>query len=153
MSGDRLTGRAVRVACAGGLAASALLLVGCTSSSVLDLGVGDCLMLPTETQAVTVRRTTCDSEHEAEVSAVADTDPKGEDDPFPGEDALAKQAESACVGSFESYVGSPYVSSALDVTWLTPTEQSWSQGDRRIVCLVHALDAQRLSSSVRGSKL
>lgn len=150
---DSSIGRAVRLLGAGGLAVGAMGLAACQSSSVLDLKVGDCVMLPDESEAVTMERVPCSDSHEAEVFKLADTDPVGADAPFPGGEALAAQAEAACVDSFESYVGAPYVTSSLDVTWLLPTEGSWGEGDRQIVCLVNAMDAQPLNSSVKDSKL
>lgn len=138
---------------AGGLILCAIGLGACQGSSVLDLKVGDCLMLPDGDEAVTIEHASCFESHEAEVSALVDTDPKDASALFPGEEALALQAETACVSSFESYVGTPYVLSSLDVTWLLPTKSSWGEGDRQIVCLVNAMDAQPLTSSVKDSKL
>ena len=145
--------RVARLFGAGGLFLCAIGLSACQSSSVLDLKVGDCVMLPHGDEAVTIEHTSCSESHEAEVSTLVDTDPKDASAPFPGEEALALQAESACVESFESYVGTPYVLSSLDVTWLLPTKTSWGEGDRQIVCLVNAMDAQPLMSSVKDSKL
>lgn len=142
-----------RVLGAAALVLVPLALAGCTSTSVLDLKVGDCLQLPSESSAATIERAKCTDSHEAEVSALVTTDPKDAKASYPGADALSQQAETGCVDSFEGYVGTPYVSSGLDVTWLTPTEQSWSEGDRTIVCLVHAMDAQELTTSVKDSKL
>lgn len=128
-------------------------LASCSSASVLDVKVGDCVQLPTTSQATTISRTACTSPHEAEVSALVPTQVQDADAAFPGEQALSAQAESACVDSFADYVGRPYVSSDLDVTWLTPTQTSWAEGDRSIVCLVHAMDTQTLTSSVKDSRL
>jgi hypothetical protein len=33
-------------------------------------------------------------------------------------------------------VGMSYDQSALEVTWLEPTEESWEAGDRELVCLI-----------------
>lgn len=150
---DSRLGRAVRLFGAGGLAVCAMGAAACQSSSVLDLKVGDCVMLPEGDEAVTMERLPCSDSHEAEVSALVPTDPAGAEAAFPGAEALAAQAEAACVDSFESYAGAPYVTSSLDVTWLLPTEGSWGEGDRQIVCLITAMDAQPLGSSVRDSKL
>ncbi len=135
------------------LALVTVLLAACTSVSILDLKVGDCLQLPTTSQATTIARTACTSPHEAEVFALIPTDTQDADAHFPGEETLSAQAETACIDAFKGYVGTPYVSSDLDVTWLTPTQSSWAEEDRSIVCLVHAMDAQTLTSSVKDSKL
>lgn len=147
-------GLSARAMSAGGVlvGACALALSGCTSSSVMNLSVGDCMQLPTDSTAVTIDRSSCTSPHQAEVAAVIDVQSDA-DAAFPGKAALNSQAETACVESFEDYVGAAYVSSSLDVTWLTPTAESWQRGDRSIVCLVHAMGSAELTASVKGSGL
>jgi hypothetical protein len=44
--------------------------------------------------------------------------------------------EDQCLVEFESFVGMPYDQSALEVTWLEPTEESWEAGDRELVCMI-----------------
>lgn len=149
-----LRGRTARATGAGAFAVSAVaLMAGCSSSSVLDLKVGDCIQLPNTKTAVTIDRTSCSEEHRGEVSAVVETSPNGADDAFPGDSELNSQAEEACVSSFTDYVGSDYVTSSLDVSWLVPTEQSWKDGDRHIACVVYAQGDQKLTQSVKDSNL
>ena len=72
---------------------------------------------------------------------------------FQGADALNKQAESECISTFGDYVGSDYLTSSLDATWMIPTKDSWAQKDRLIVCLVRPLNHSKLTSSVKDSGL
>lgn len=44
--------------------------------------------------------------------------------------------EDQGLAEFESFVGMPYDQSALEVTWLEPTEESWEAGDRELVCMI-----------------
>ena len=44
--------------------------------------------------------------------------------------------QEQCLTSFEGFVGMPYEESALEVTWLEPTPESWEQGDRELVCMI-----------------
>lgn len=149
-----LRGRTARATGAGAFAVSAVaLMAGCSSSSVLDLKVGDCIQLPNTKTAVTIDHTSCSEEHQGEVSAIVKTNPNGADDTFPGDSELNSQAEEACVSSFTGYVGSDYVTSSLDVSWLVPTEQSWKDGDRHIACVVYAQGDQKLTQSVKDSNL
>ncbi|MDC4232307.1 septum formation family protein [Actinomyces sp. B33] len=141
--------RALALAAGLGLAAAAAGIAGCSNASVLSLDVGDCLHLPESNSVVTVATTPCSDPHQAEVSTVVGLD----DGDFPGDAALNSRAETACVDGFQDYVASPYVSSALDVTWLVPTRESWAQGDRQIICLVRTMDAETLTRSVKGSGL
>ena len=54
---------------------------------------------------------------------------------FPGLDAVAAAAQG-CAEPFQEFVGRPLTGSALRVTYLHPTEQSWRAGDREILCVV-----------------
>ena len=135
-----------------GLVAALALLVplaACSDSSVMHMRVGQCIVLPEGETATTVETTGCTREHDAEVYFVTSAD----DGDFPGEVELNKQAESVCVANFEDYVGSSYLSSSLDATWMIPTKDSWAQNDRSIVCLARPLDHSKLTQSVKESGL
>jgi hypothetical protein len=43
------------------------------------------------------------------------------------------QADELCAAEFESFVGLPYEESVLYLTYLTPTREGWSEGDREVV--------------------
>ena len=135
-----------------GLVAALALLVplaACSDSSVMHMRVGQCIVLPEGETATTVETTGCTREHDAEVFYVTSAD----DGDFPGEVELNKQAESVCIANFEDYVGSSYLSSSLDATWMIPTKDSWAQKDRSIVGLARPLDHSKLTSSVKESGL
>ena len=135
-----------------GLVAALALLVplaACSDSSVMHMRVGQCIVLPEGETATTVETTGCTREHDAEVFYVTSAD----DGDFPGEVELNKQAESVCIANFEDYVGSSYLSSSLDATWMIPTKDSWAQNDRSIVCLARPLDHSKLTQSVKESGL
>ena len=70
-----------------------------------------------------------------------------------GADEPSKQAESECISAFRDYVGSDYLTSSLDATWMIPTKDSWAQKDRLIVCLARPLNHSKLTSSVKDSGL
>ena len=44
--------------------------------------------------------------------------------------------QDQCVAEFESFVGMPYDQSALEITWLEPTPESWERGDHELVCMI-----------------
>ena len=111
-----------------------------------------CILLPEDksaTTATTIEKTSCTREHDAEVFALASA-PDGD---FPGAEALNRQAETECISAFDAYVGSDYLTSSLDATWMIPTKDSWAQNDRSIVCLARPLDHSKLTSSVKESGL
>ena len=138
-----------------GLVAALALLVplaACSDSSVMHMRVGQCILLPEDksaTTATTLEKTSCTREHDAEVFAVASA-PDGD---FPGAEALNRQAETECISAFDAYVGSDYLTSTLDATWMIPTKDSWAQKDRTIVCLARPLDHSKLTQSVKESGL
>lgn len=135
-----------------GLVAALALLVplaACSDSSVMHMRVGQCILMPEDKTATTVETTGCTREHDAEVFYVTSAD----DGEFPGEVELNKQAESVCIANFEDYVGSSYLSSSLDATWMIPTKDSWAHSDRAIVCLARPLDHSSLKATVKKSGL
>ena len=127
-------------------------LAACSDSSVMHMRVGQCILLPEDksaTTATTIDKTSCTREHDAEGFALASA-PDGD---FPGAEALNRQAETECISAFDAYVGSDYLTSSLDATWMIPTKDSWAQNDRSIVCLARPLDHSKLTSSVKESGL
>ncbi len=135
-----------------GLAAALALvapLTACSDTSVMHMQVGQCILLPEEKTATTVETTNCTSEHDAEVFYMTSVD----DGDFPGEAALNNAAEKVCISNFKDYVGSHYVTSTLDATWMLPTKDSWAQNDRSITCLARPLDHSKLTKSVKDSGL
>ena len=127
-------------------------LAACSDSSVMHMKVGQCILFPEDksaTTATTIDKTSCTREHDAEVFALTSA-PDGD---FPGAEALNRQAETECIAAFEAYVGSDYLTSSLDATWMIPTKDSWAQNDRSLVCLARPLDHSKLTSSVKESGL
>lgn len=101
--------------------------------SVFDLEVGDCFdEPPSDTDLVFVPEVDCADPHDHEVFHVEEL----ADGDFPGDDEVAEAARGACLEPFATFVGVPWIESMLDYRWLAPTEASWSEGDREVVCFV-----------------
>jgi len=100
------------------------------------------------TEVGSVAAVPCDESHDAEVFYLFDVD--GGD--FPGDDAIQEQVGKGCLGKFDSFVGRAYEESDLEVGALWPTELTWSDGDREIVCYVRSLDGEALEGSMEGSE-
>jgi hypothetical protein len=132
------------------LAVAGALLVGCTSSGtdVFSLEVGDCFQDPDSTvdEIREVEAVDCEEPHDNEVFAVFDL-PDGD---FPGADAISAASLDGCLERFEDFVGTPYPDSELYATWLFPTESSWGEDDREVVCVLFA-DGEQLEGSMQGS--
>ena len=143
----RLRAWGIALALALGLCISA---TGCSSSSVMHLSVGDCLMMPTGDTVTNITTKECTEAHDSEVIAA----PIVEGDVFPGSDALDREAEERCLAQFAQYVGTDYETSTLELTWLIPTQESWERNDdREIICLATTPDSSTLTTSVRDSRL
>ena len=81
----------------------------------------------------------CSEPHSEEIYATL-TLPEGD---FPGQDAIFEQAEELCITEFESFVGLPYEESALYIDIMTPSERTWSEGDRLVICAIFDPTATR----------
>lgn len=131
---------AALTACVGVLAS------GCSQApDAFDLVVGDCLALPSGESVQVVEPQPCDGPHGAEVFAVLAV----ADEDWPGDDEIAVRAQRGCADAFEGYVGAPYAASDLLASSLTPTVDSWGQGDRAVICFLYA-DGELLEGSQRG---
>jgi hypothetical protein len=121
---------------------------------VLELRVGDCFQdwegaLSGDLVGVSdLSAVPCNTPHDNEVFHLFDV--QGND--FPGDAQLENLAEGGCFTPFEAYVGRGYASSRLAFGWVIPTESSWSDGDREIVCFLFDGQFERLAGSMRGSR-
>lgn len=103
-------------------------------ADVFSLQVGDCISGETEGQVSSTPVVPCDEPHESEAFYSHIMDEGG----FPGAAAFQTAVEEHCVPAFAEYVGVPLEESALDITWLEPSQQSWDEGaDREVLCMVY----------------
>ncbi|MEL7207270.1 MAG: hypothetical protein AAGK32_03400, partial [Actinomycetota bacterium] len=68
-------------------------------------------------------------------------------------EALAAESGEGCQGSrFEEFVGTDYQSSIYIVEGLAPSESSWDNGDRTIICFIlGTTDGSPLEGSAEGT--
>jgi hypothetical protein len=76
----------------------------------------------------------CASKHQAEVFAI-DKLNAAKDRKFPGEAAVSKQVQTACIAAFADYIGRDFNDSKLDFSPLQPNEIGWKRGGE-YTCLV-----------------
>ncbi len=153
-----------------GLAATALALSACGASASADestrddagnvveagevgvfvMQVGDCYEDFESGLIETLEAQPCAQEHGLEVYAKFDM-PAGV---WPGEDAVDTAGIDGCYDRFEGYVGASYEVSVFDYTFLSPTEESWSQiDDREIVCVLARIDGEPNLGTAKGSAI
>lgn len=148
--------RSLRLAAAAALSCTALVaLTGCsllgggdeperddegditeaTDADPFAIRVGDCLesMDWAGAELTSVPVIPCAEAHESEVYAAVDL----EDGDFPGDDAVATQADGYCYGEYEGFVGMAYEESAFEYGYMSPTQDSWERGDdREVLCVI-----------------
>jgi hypothetical protein len=120
--------------------------------SVFDLEIGDCGDWPDADVYRSVTVHPCANAHDFEVYALRDF-PDDSEAVYPGETAAEGWADQECLNAFEGYVGITWEESPdLTYTYLYPTEDSWAEGDREILCaLAHINEGTPLVGSKQGS--
>ena len=117
--------------------------------TVYDLRVGDCFNGDMSGSVSDVEARPCSGPHEYEVyGTVTHPDNGGE---FPGDDVIGEHADDVCLAEFERFVGVAYEDSALYASWLSPSRESWSNGDRETLCIIHEEDEREVTGSMRGA--
>ena len=122
-----------------------------------DLQVGDCYNEPDAASATTnddskrqvgsVEVVDCEVPHQHEVY----NNYKITLSTFPDSSTLQSEIQTACYSSFEDYVGKSYDESQYEASTLTPTENSWAQGDRTITCTLVTKDNSLITGSLKGA--
>jgi hypothetical protein len=106
----------------------------------LDLGAGDdepIFSLPT---------VPCDEPHGGEVYLVDDV---ADTEEYPGQTAIQEQVELACTGAgFTDYAGTDFRDGGVGLYTLSPTAESWDQGDRSFVCIATGVDGDDIVGSI-----
>lgn len=140
-----------------------------------DLGVGDCLFVPTAAahDPVSTRpigepavvegvvldggaeRTACTASHGHEVAAIViRPEPSIVAGALPGlldRDAVYRQTQPLCEAAFAGYVGRALAGSAYVTFPVVPEPDAWLAGGRRTICLVAREDGQWLDHPARAS--
>ena len=118
--------------------------------NVFSLSVGDCFNDPDSGDEVAnVEMVECGESHDNEVFAAFDIP----GDIFPGQAAAQQDADRGCSDRFEPYVGTDYLDSSLLFSFLTPSDASWDQGDREVLCFLYDINGGALTTSVKGTGL
>lgn len=114
-----------------------------TATFVHDLTVGDCwnsddfvaAAVGETVDLFAVEVVPCAGPHFAEAFATARY-PGGSSEPYPGDIEVQLEAQRVCFARFEDDFDVSYESSTMNIIPLFPRSQSWSFGDRDILCSV-----------------
>lgn len=105
------------------------------NTDIFSIRVGDCTNDVATEEVAAVPTVPCSEPHDNEAYFAYDI----EADRFPGDDTVLAEAGDTCVSEFEGFVGLSYEESTLDVWPLVPTEATWADGDREVICFIYAL--------------
>ncbi|WP_020424619.1 hypothetical protein [Arthrobacter sp. TB 23] len=109
----------------------------------LDLEEGQCLRDFVDINS-TSTVVTCSTPHNAQLLA---SDFYADDAEFPGDDALALRAQQVCDGvDLDETAAARYEN--LELLRVTPREGAWSDGDRRVDCLVTSDEGNVISDTL-----
>ena len=126
-------------------------LAACSSDeSVENAEVGECIESLSDASGdiSELPETSCTEEHEGEIFFLVEHE--GDDDDFPGDSALQAEAAEQCEGEeFEDFVGVPYDDTSIVVGYITPSSQSWGDGDRETICIL-GVPGETVDESLEG---
>jgi hypothetical protein len=88
----------------------------------------------------------CTEAHEYEVFYVGSL-AGGE---YPTDDVTTTFVVDNCGPAFDAYIGKAYVDSQLDFSYLSPSVESWRDGDRSVQCAAFDPRNARLTISIKG---
>lgn len=121
-----------------------------------DLDEGSCFDPQSDAKSMTraVWLVNCDQPHSYEIYAdlTFEGDKSGRGATYPGEPIVQDQAERRCYELFEAFVGVRWSISDLDIRTWWPSQTSWDNHDRKILCAVTPMDRSSLKGSQRSSK-
>ena len=93
----------------------------------------------------------CAKAHTYEV--VAQTTFPKDVDKLPSADSIKSLGQGFCQGEdFTKYVGVDAGSSSYQIEYLSPSDDTWATGDRKISCVVTQGDKSQVKGSAKDSK-
>jgi Septum formation len=115
-----------------------------------SLAVGDCFDVPTAASIATIPVRPCDATHAGEVFHVFEA--SADSAAYPSDPEWGQLIYPVCDPAFETYTGSPVATTTeIDYSYLVPTAERWSGGDRRVVCFIVSHDGSPLVRSYRNA--
>jgi hypothetical protein len=116
------------------------------TTDAFSIKVGDCVGKLDGDTAQKLPLTPCGQAHFWEAYASSTLD--GSD--FPGTSQVNDLSNKACSAEFKGFTGIAQDDSKYEVTYLSPTKESWTQAqDREVVCLVGS-SSGNITGSLKG---
>ena len=132
--------------------------LGLDEKDVFSLKVGSCFNEPKNPEVdeeqndlisdVPMRE--CNKPHDNEVFHVINL-PDGPT--VPSADTLDEAVYAECDKAYKTFVGIPYDDSTYNMTYLSPSNETWTQkNDREVVCYAYNEDGKQLTASIKGTR-
>lgn len=123
-------------------------IIGEGNIDAFHMQVGDCFddSSDFEEEVSDLPGVPCSQPHDYETYAVFDVSITS----YPSEEDMIELAYDSCLERFDSFVGTDYDSSILEIITLYPTDLSWQQNDREIVCALYDMNEEKLVGSTKG---
>lgn len=122
-------------------------------AEIPDLAVGDCFDTSATSGQTTLYRipvVPCSTAHGGEVYAETTApDSLARNGSAPTQQALWNAADAYCYPEFTKFVGMRWARSELLYWPIAPSEESWAEGDRRILCVVES--EEPVTGSLKGA--
>ncbi|WP_250445914.1 septum formation family protein [Actinotalea sp. C106] len=120
-----------------------------SDADVFAIRVGDCLeSAEMGTEVSSLPTVPCDQPHDSEAYASTMLD----DGEFPGLDEVGTVANDYCLEEFATFVGTDYYDSELEMSTLSPSEDTWTTlDDREVLCLVLDMEGG-VTGSLKGAQ-
>ncbi|WP_369371136.1 septum formation family protein [Promicromonospora sp. Populi] len=123
-------------------------------AEIPDLAVGDCIDTAATSGQTTLYRipvVPCTTAHGGEIYAETTApDSLAENGAAPTQQALWDAADAYCYPEFTRFVGTGWAQSELLYWPIAPSQESWADGDRRVLCVVESEDP--VTGSLEGSE-
>ena len=108
------------------------------STDPFAIVVGDCLddalvAADAGAEVQTLPTVPCEAPHDSEVIASLTLSGTA----YPGAEAIAAEADPGCIAALERVVQQSYLETPYDVSYYAPTESSWAEGDREVLCVAY----------------
>lgn len=122
-------------------------------AEIPDLAVGDCFDTSATSGQTTLYRipvVPCSTAHGGEIYAETTApDSLARNGAAPTQQALWDAADAYCYPEFTKFVGMRWARSELLYWPIAPSEESWAEGDRRILCVVES--EEPVTGSLKGA--
>ncbi len=146
-----MRGLALRVGIVAAVLGGGFLFRNFLPSNAGELAVGDCFDPPAGVSDTIddVQHHPCTDAHLAEVVFVGDYEPATE--AYPSTEEIQAFAIARCIPAFNAYTGLDYdQAQELGLDWYWPTSESWSDGNKKVICFAGNVDASQLTRSIKA---